>query len=167
MAVLRPDKEGGGEAFWSPVVFWCWGLLLKQRGREKMEGGGLTFIAAEFRRDALIAPSGCGQHPGEEEKQGRWEQCKSSRVSSLPDVLIGPDVVTINDIYTSRYRCKRKQNWELTQQNPRHLMATIRKPWKLLSYLWYISSSTGTDATWWSHSFFWGALLLKFIIQCS
>lgn len=60
------------------------GLLLKTtrkereerrrgRGKKKSKGGGaerLALIAAELRRDALIAPRGCGQRRGEEEKVG-------------------------------------------------------------------------------------------------
>lgn len=48
----------------------------------------MALIAAELRRDALIAPSGCGQYRGEE---GRWRGGVQSmrKVSSLPDVVIG------------------------------------------------------------------------------
>lgn len=55
----------GGEACWSAVVFCCKGLLLKT-SRGKWQKGGQALIAAELRCDALIAPSGCGQCPGEE-----------------------------------------------------------------------------------------------------
>lgn len=87
------------------MVFCCRGLLPKttrkeREEQEKRKKGGLALIAAELRRDALIAPSGCGQYRGEEEEEG--VQCKRS--SSLPDVVIGL-MVYIYGIHTSGDRC--------------------------------------------------------------
>lgn len=53
-----------------------------------MEERGPALAAAELRRDALIAPSGCGQCPGEEQRHGA-----SGAGLTLPDVITGPDVV--------------------------------------------------------------------------
>ncbi len=75
MAALRTDVESEGVerverpsgALWFSAAE---ALLLKatrkerekrRRSRKKEERGGLFLIAAELRRDALIAPSGCGQ----------------------------------------------------------------------------------------------------------
>lgn len=49
------------------------------------KGGHLT--AVELRRDALIAPSGCGQYSG---VVRGGEYSARSKVSSLPDVVIDP-----------------------------------------------------------------------------
>ena len=42
----------------------------EKKRQKKKEGGRLALIAAELRRDALIAPSGCGQYRGEERRRG-------------------------------------------------------------------------------------------------
>lgn len=90
IAVLRRDMEG--EACWSPVVFL---LPLKpareRKRREKLneEGVGRAPIAMELRRDALIAPSGCGQY-----RRRRKRGVYSAKENSfLPDVVIGPQSI--------------------------------------------------------------------------
>lgn len=79
-----------------------------------MEEGGLALIAAELRRDALIAPSGCGQYRGDEEEEG--VQGQRNRVSSLPDVVIRPSgcLVYMENIYIWRQMCRlnRRHSWE-------------------------------------------------------
>lgn len=50
-----------------------------------MEERGRALAAAALRRDALIAPSGCGQCPGEEQQHGA-----SGAGLTLPDVITGP-----------------------------------------------------------------------------
>lgn len=77
----------------------------------------MALIAAEHRRDTVIAPSGCGRYRG--------VQFKRSRVSFLPDVVIGPDVVMASwyiwYTHTRRqmYLLKRKYSLtvSLTQQD--------------------------------------------------
>lgn len=63
----------------------------KKGGKEGRAREGGHLIAVQLRRDALIAPSGCGQHRGAGWGLGGvGVQCKESRVNSLPDVFIGP-----------------------------------------------------------------------------
>lgn len=57
----------------------------------KMGERGPALAAAELRRDALIAPSGCGRCPGEEQQQQRRRRRGAGL--TLPDVITGPGVV--------------------------------------------------------------------------
>lgn len=133
MAVLRPDvDEGGGgsrEACWSPVVFCCRGLLLKttreereeQKRQEKKKGrrGGV----GSYCSGAQTWRSDCSQRLWSVQKRGggRGVQCKRSRVSSLPDVVIGPDVHKASwytHIRRQMYLLEGKHSWEFTWQKP-------------------------------------------------
>ena len=121
MAVLRPDEKGG--VGWRGLLGALWFSAAPENNRErerkekkthkKKEWGGLALIAAELRRDALIAPSGCGQYRGR--RGGGGVQCKTS--SSLPDVVIGP-YVGIFDIHQETDVLERKHSWEFTWWNP-------------------------------------------------
>lgn len=122
----RCRQEGGWRGLLEPCGF----LLLRpapennqerkrrektRQGKKKSKGGAerLALIAAELRRDALIAPRGCGQRRGEEEKVGGevWGGEYSARraglalcqMSSLAPMLLRPH--GIYDIHTSGDRC--------------------------------------------------------------
>lgn len=69
---------GLGEACWSPVVSPApennQQKKEMRKRQEKWRKGGLALVAAELRRDALIAPSGCGQYRGDEGEEEEEEE---------------------------------------------------------------------------------------------
>lgn len=105
----------------------------------KEERGGWALTAAELRRDALIAPSGCGQYGREEGDTVRGE----GGFSSLPDVVIGRDVAKAlwYRVYTQGDRCLCPKKYSLglsdkTQPLPHGGKPLLKKAgcgcWKLL-----------------------------------